>query len=78
MDDGDSKKNQKIQRKGKENNAIQRHIFNAGNVFSPLWLRRSFQINNGLEWFVLGSRYRFLFYFRLFLVVIFLIVKIFK
>ena len=78
MDDGDSKKNQKIQRKGKKNDAIQRYIFNAGNVLSPLWLRRTFQIDNGLEWFVLGSRYRFLFYFRLFLVVIFLIVEIFK
>jgi hypothetical protein len=78
MDDGDSKENKQVKRKRTEASFLQRYIFNVSNVLSPLWIRRTIQINNGYEWFILGSRYRFLFYFRLFLVVVFLIVEIFK
>lgn len=78
MDDGDSKKNKKVKRKRTQTNFLQRYLFNVSNVLSPLWIRRTIQIDNGYEWFILGSRYRFLFYFRLFLVVVFLIVEIFK
>jgi hypothetical protein len=77
-DDGDSKENKQIKRKGTQINFLQRYISNVSDVLSPLWIRRTIQINNGYEWFILGSRYRFLFYFRLFLVVVFLIVQIFK
>jgi hypothetical protein len=78
MDDGDSKKNKQVKRKGTQTNFLQRYISNVSNVLSPLWIRRTIQINNGLEWFILGSRYSFLFGFRLFLVVVFLIIQIFK
>lgn len=78
MDDGDSKENKQTKRKRTQTNFLQRYISNVSNVLSPLWIRRPIQINNGYEWFILGSRYRFLFYFRLFLVVVFLIVEIFK
>ena len=78
MDDGDSKENKQIKRKGTQVNFLQRYISNVSNVLSPLWIRRTIQINNGREWFILGSRYNFLFNFRLFLVVVFLIVQIFK
>lgn len=79
MDDGDSKQNKrKIRRKKQEVNFLQRYISNVSDVLSPLWVRRTIQINNGFEWFILGSRYRFLFGFRLFLVIVFLIVEIFK
>ena len=78
MDDGDIKKNKQVKRKRTQNNFIQRYIFNVSNVLSPLWIRRTIQINNGYEWFILGSRYNFLFNFRLFLVVVFLIIQIFK
>jgi hypothetical protein len=78
MDDGDSKENKQVKRKRTQTNFLQRYISNVSNVLSPLWIRCPIQINNGLEWFILGSRYRFLFYFRLFLVVVFLIVEIFK
>ena len=78
MDDGDIKKNKQVKRKRKQNNFIQRYISNVSNVLSPLWIRRTIQINNGYEWFILGSRYNFLFNFRLFLVVVFLIIQIFK
>jgi hypothetical protein len=78
MDDGDSKENKQVKRKRTQISFLQRYIFNVSNVLSPLWIRRTIQINNGYEWFILGSRYRFLFYFRLFLVVVFLIVEIFK
>jgi hypothetical protein len=78
MDDGDSKENKQVKRKRTQINFIQRYISNVSNVLSPLWIRRTIQINNGYEWFILGSRYHFLFHFRLFLVVVFLIVEIFK
>ena len=78
MDDGDIKKNKQIKRKRTQINFIQRYISNVSNVLSPLWIRRTIQINNGREWFILGSRYNFLFNFRLFLVVVFLIIQIFK
>ena len=78
MDDGDIKKNKQVKRKRTQNNFIQRYISNVSNVLSPLWIRRPIQINNGYEWFILGSRYNFLFNFRLFLVVVFLIIQIFK
>jgi hypothetical protein len=78
MDDGDSKKNKQVKRKGTQTNFLQRYISNVSNVLSPLWIRRTIQINNGREWFILGSRYNFLFNFRLFLVVVFLIIQIFK
>ena len=78
MDDGDSKKNKQVKRKRTQTNFLQRYISNVSNVLSPLWIRRTIQINNGREWFILGSRYNFLFNFRLFLVVVFLIIQIFK
>jgi len=78
MDEGDSKKNKQVKRKGTQTNFLQRYISNVSNVLSPLWIRRTIQINNGLEWFILGSRYSFLFRLRLFLVVVFLIIQIFK
>ena len=78
MDDGDIKKNKQIKRKRTQINFIQRYLSNVSNVLSPLWIRRTIQINNGYEWFILGSRYNFLFNFRLFLVVVFLIIQIFK
>jgi hypothetical protein len=78
MDEGDSKKNKQVKRKGTQTNFLQRYISNVSNVLSPLWIRRTIQINNGREWFILGSRYNFLFNFRLFLVVVFLIIQIFK
>jgi hypothetical protein len=78
MDDGDSKKNKQVKRKRTQINFIQRYISNVSNVLSPLWIRRTIQINNGFEWFILGSRFNFLFNFRLFLVVVFLIIEIFK
>jgi hypothetical protein len=78
MDDGDIKENKQVKRKRTQINFIQRYISNVSNVLSPLWIRRTIQINNGLEWFILGSRYSFLFRFRLLLVVVFLIIQIFK
>ena len=79
MDDpGDSKNNQKIQRKGEKTNFLQRYVSNVSDVLSPIWVRRIVQVNNGSEWFVLGSRYRFLFNFRLLLVVVYLTYEAFK
>lgn len=79
MDDpGDSKNNQKIQRKREKTNFLQRYVSNVSNVLSPVRVRRIVQIDNGSKWFVLGSRYRFLFNFRLLLVVVYLAYEAFK
>jgi len=78
MDEGDPKKDKKIKREKGENTSIQRYISNACDVFSPLRLRRSIQIDNGYEWFILGSRCGFLFNFRMFLVILYLAYEAFK
>lgn len=75
--DGD-KQNKKTQRKREEVNFLQRYLSNVGNVFSPFWIRRPIQINNGRKWFVLDSRYNFLFYFRLFLCLLYISYEIIK
>ena len=69
--DPDDEQNQKFKEQGKKTGPIQRYIANVSDVLSPIWLRCFIQINNGHEWFILGSRYRFLFYSRLFLVVLY-------
>jgi hypothetical protein len=76
--DPDDEQNQKVKRQTQKASAIQRYITNVSDVLSPIWVRRSIQINNGSEWFVLGSRYSFLFYFRLFLVVLYISYEILK
>jgi hypothetical protein len=76
--DPDGEQNQKIKRQTPKTGAIQRYIFNVSDVLSPIWVRRPIQINNGYEWFVLGSRYRFLFYFRLFLVGLYISYEVLK
>ena len=78
MDDGDSKNKTHNTRHEETDNSLQRDIFIASDVLSPVWLRRFIQINNGSEWFLLGSRYSFLFGFRLFLVVLYLTHEILK
>jgi hypothetical protein len=72
MDEDDSKKNQQIKKQKPSSNFIQRYLTNVSDVLSPIWVRRIIQINNGREWFVLGSRYYFLFHFRMFLVILYL------
>jgi hypothetical protein len=76
--DGDKQIKTQIQQKRKETSFLQRYISNVGDVLSPIWVRRSIQINNGFEWFILGCRYRFLFYFRLFLVVVYISYEVLK
>jgi hypothetical protein len=77
--DGDSKKNKTHTTRQKEAfNDVQGLIFDVSNVFSSVWLRRTIQIDNGFKWFLLDSRRRFLLYFRLFLVILYLAIEIFK
>ena len=78
MDGDDSEQNQKFKGKRKESNFLQRYISYVSDVLSPIWVRRVIQVNNGFDWFVLGSRYRFLFNFRMFLVIIYLTYETFK
>lgn len=77
MDDCD-KQNKNIKGQTKPISVIQRYISNVSDVLSPLWVRRTIQIDNGNNWFVLDSRFRFLFNFRLFLVIIYLSYEILK
>jgi len=69
--EGDRKKDKKTKK-------AKRSLFNVRNVFPTIWLRFSIQANNGLKWFLLDSRYYFLFNFRMFLVIIYIIIKTFK
>jgi hypothetical protein len=59
----------------KENNVSERHESNASNVFSTLWVRLLVQIDYGLQRFLLGGRYCFLLYIRIFLFILYLVLK---
>lgn len=54
-----------------ENNLISRYLSNVSYVLLAIWVRCPIQIIDGSNWFVLGSRFNFLFNFRLFLVVLY-------
>jgi hypothetical protein len=78
MDEDDSEENQQTKKQEPPSNFLQRYITNVSDVLSPIWVRRTIQINNGFEWFILGSRYRFLFNFRMFLVILYITYETFK
>lgn len=78
MDEDDSEKNKQIKGQRPQINFLQRYISNVSDVLSPIWVRRFIQVNNGFEWFILGSRYRFLFNFRMFLVILYFTYETFK
>lgn len=78
MDDDDDEQNKKTKRKNSAPNFLQRYVAYVSDVLSPIWLRRIIQINHGFNWFILGCRYRFLFNFRLLLVVIYLAYETFN
>ena len=78
MDDGDAK-NQLFKTIKKEaNGAIQRAIFDVSYVLPASWLRRPIQIYYGPDWIILGRGRRILFNFRLFLVVLYIIIETIK
>jgi len=78
MDPDGEKKNTIVKRQEKEINFIQRYLTNVSNVLPSFWIRRIIQTDNGFNWFILGSRYSFLLYFRLFLVILYLAYEVFK
>ena len=78
MDPDGDKQNKIFKTEKQKTSFLQRYISNVSDVLSPIWIRRTIQINNGFEWFILGCRYRFLFYFRLFLVFIYITYEILK
>lgn len=72
MDSDGSKKNKIIKREKDQINFLQRYVTYVGDVFSPIWIRYVIQADYGNNWFILGSRYSFLFHFRLFLVILYI------
>jgi hypothetical protein len=64
-----------IQTQRDKTNPLSRYVAYVSDVLSPIWVRRLIQIDDGGNWFVLGCRYRFLLYFRMFLVIFFYIIK---
>lgn len=76
--DPDGESDKKFKRKREKDNFLKRYLANVSDVLSPIWVRRPIQIHNGSEWFILGCRYRFLFNFRMFLVVLYLAYETFK
>jgi hypothetical protein len=77
-DDPGDRKNQNTQRQKEKTHDLKGNLFNARNVFSSVWLRCSLQAHHGLDRFLLGCRHRFLFNFRLFLVILYLAYEVFK
>jgi len=77
MSDGDTK-TESIKTQTTSFNPLQRYIADVSNVLSAVWVRRTIQANNGLERFVLDSRRRLLFNFRLFLVIVYITYTLFK
>jgi len=57
---------------------LQGYVTNVGDVLPAFWLRRLIQAYNGPVGFVLGCRYSFLLYFRIFLVILYITFQIFK
>lgn len=79
MDDGDSEKNnQKIRKQREQIGALQRYIFNVGDVLSTFGVRCVVQANDGYNRLVLGSRRGLLLNFRIFLVGIYIAYQIYK
>jgi len=78
MKDCDSKTTTKIQGKKTPFGILQRDISNASHVLSPLWLRRAIQADHGLDRLVLGGGYSFLWDFRLFFCIIYLVYTLAK
>jgi len=65
----------KIQTKRDKTDPLSRYVAYVSDVLFALGIRRIIQIDDGGNWFVLGCRYSFLLYFRMFLVIFFYIVK---
>jgi len=78
--DGDpgDKNNRNTKGQGEEITPLQRDIFDAGNVFPSAWLRCFIQTDNGRNRFLLGCRSRFLFNFRMLLVIVYFAYEMLK
>ncbi len=55
-----------------------RRISNASDVLPTLWVRLPFQVDNGGNWLILGSRSYLLWNLRIVLCLLYLAVQIFK
>ncbi len=49
--------------------------FNAGNIFSAIWIRRTFRTSNEVDRFLLDYGFNFLLYFGILLWVLFLLIS---
>lgn len=78
MSIADERKIETIEDEGESDSIISGFVTNVGNVFSPTRLRYAIQIDDGINRLLLGGRYSFLFYFRIFLVFIYITYETFK
>jgi hypothetical protein len=69
--EGDSKKKKTVKK-------MQRSFADASDVLSAFWVRLPFQIDNGSNWFLLGSRSSFLWCFRMLLAILYIVIKTFE
>lgn len=72
MSIADERKIETTEDEGESDSIIPRFVTYVGNVFSPIRLRYAVQIDDGINRLILGSRYSFLFYFRIFLVLVYI------
>jgi len=61
-----------------EAKSLKRRIIDAGNVLPTVWVRLPFQVDNGGNWLILGSRSYLLWNLRIILCLLYLAVQIFK
>lgn len=77
MEDCD-KTNSKSKDEERSSSFLQRFFANVSHVFLTFWLRCIVQINYGHNRILLGSRYHILLYIRMFLVILYFLVEIYK
>ena len=71
--DGDHAKKTK-----KQADSLKRRIPNAGDVLPTVWVRLPFQVDNGGNWLILGSRSYLLWNLRFLLCILYLVVQVLK
>jgi hypothetical protein len=71
--DGDHAKKTK-----KQVNSLKRRIVDASDVLPTVWVRLPFQVDNGGNWLILGSRSYLLWNLRIILCLLYFAVQIFK
>jgi hypothetical protein len=67
-----------VKKAKKEINNLKRRLPNAGNVLPTFWVRLPFQVDNGGNWLILGSRSYLLWNLRIVFCILYFAVQALK